>query len=813
MTGYSDRVAVTGVGMVTSLGGDTESVWARLVAGETGIGDEVPWAADRYATRRAAVVPDEVLSSRLTRKERRRLDRCHALTLLAARAALSDGNLGNGAVDPDRAGLYLGSSLGGMLSGMRYYRQRLASRARCTAALVNYPFHVCLDILYADTGFRGPGNLVATACTASTVAAAQGVEALRSGAADIVLTGGVDPICEFSFAGFAAMQNVSSEPCAPFSEPPGLTLGEGAVFLVLERLDHAEARGADILAEVLGYNLNADAYHPTAPDPSGSTQQRLLSGALAAAGLTPGDIAYVNAHGTGTVPNDATESQAIAAVLGNHAARVAVSSTKGATGHMLGGAGAMELAATVLAVSRETAPPTANFTTVREGCTLDYVPGKGRSVPVPAAVSQNFAFGGNNAALAVCRPGLFPPPPAPEPLVPVITGMGVIAPTGIGRQAFSRALESGETGIRSADDPAFPDTPVHLAAYVDGFRPAKLTRANLRRADRVGQFTVCAAELALADAGLKISRELSERAGICIGTSRGPVESCRAFYHDIALDRPEAANPKLFPNTVLNAGAGLAAVTFRLKGLNVATTVGAASGLHAMALAADLIRTGKADVVLAGGCDELTPWVIEGYAAGRQLSPLAGTSSDEEGLWLHDERCNGMVLGEGCALVVLESRQFAESRGARPIAEVVSTAIAGSPERTGESSARTIDRCLDGDSRVDLILSGALGLAQIDRAEAAAIEGAFAKTARPPIAALAGLFGVSGATPMLSLCAGLVGMENGFMPAGPVRGRPRSGFDMVEGTPRRERINSLIVNGLSEGGLSVSVRLRKGESA
>ena len=806
-------VVITGIGLLTALGNGRDECWRHVVRGDSGIDHHTPWPAEAYPTDLVGAVEDAALSAKFTRKETRRLDRCHQLALVAAGEALSDSGLELMSGDRARAGIYLGTSLGGMLSGMSYYRAMLENGPKRHVSLYHYPFHVCLDLLGKATGFSGARSLVATACTASTLAASQAYEAIRQGMVDTALLGGVDPLCEFSFAGFSAMKNVSSDRCAPFSEPVGLSLGEGAAFFILEREDKARERGAQIYARLGGYALGADAYHPTAPDPSGRNQKRLLREAMDAAGLTPEDIDYINVHGTGTQANDICETNAVHEVFGDLASRLAVSSTKGATGHTLGAAGCVELAMTVMAVATGQLPPTANYTSARDGCDLDYVPNVGRPAVIRNAISQNFAFGGNNAALVVSDAGdgvlVKDAVGFDDDLMPVVTGMGLIAPNGIGEDAFVAALREGASGITDAGDMALASQRTKLAGIIQDFNPARLTRTRIRRADRLGQLAVCAADQALANAKLRVSKDMAERVGVFIGTDRGPAGSCESFYREIATGGLRDADPKDFPNTVLNACAGLVAVNLRLRGPNIVTSVGAASGAQAIALGAQLIQAGKADAIIVGGCDELSPSVLQGFAAARQLSPYGDMA--EEGLWLHDKRANGMVLGEGAGLVVLESKRLARERKARILAEIPAFAIAGASDEATVGIQAAMGDCLAraGNCHPDLVVSGAIGKPEIDRYERAALEAVFDKGGRPKVAALAGLFGVSGAGSALSVCAAGLGIEHGFMPAGPERRAPEGDFEFVESGAKDGTPKAVLVNAMSLGGTAVSILFRK----
>ena len=812
------RIAITGLGALTGLGLSASETWRRISAGETGI-DEVPvFDAERYPIRWAAALPAVDWRQHFPPARLRHLDVCHRLAIVAAREALVDSGLSESDLDPARAGVYVGTSLGGMLSAMRYDRRRHRLGRGCPTDLTKYPFHIVVDELARESNFLGPRAVVSTACTASTISIALAAGAIRDEAADVVLAGGVDPLTEFTFAGFTAMQNVSPRPCAPFSQPEGLTLGDGAAFIVLERMDRAIARGASIYAEVLGYALTADAYHATAPDPTGQSQRRLLEEALNHAGVETASVDYVNAHGTGTATNDAIESRTLALLFGERMEHVPVSSLKGAVGHMLGAAGALESLATAFAVRDDQVPPSTNFSTPRPGCHLDYVPNRGRPHPIKVAVSQNFAFGGNNAAIVF---GKF------DPQVDdhrssiardvVVTGMGVISPIGIGRDAFRASLLNGTSGIEPIT--AFPTDglPGPLGGTIHDFHPERLTRAQVRRMDRLSQFVTLGAELALKDAGLRVSRENSPRIGLVVGTMNGPIMSCAAFHHDIALDQPHLVNPKTFPNTVFNAGLGQAAAHLRIKGANVATTLGQASGVHALTVGFELVRSGHADVVIAGGADELFYDVVEGYALTRMLSPLADRRGNgHQALRPFDRRRNGLILGEGAGLLVLEAREHAQSRGATVLAQIGGHCVgAADPDVPNESEAgvtlarvmtSALERASVAPAAVDFVASGAFGQPTYDAIEARAINGTFGNRA-VPTAALSTTFGVSGACTALAACATILAMNGDFLPSGTGTEDPDPdfGLDLVNGAPRHCSMRSALITGLSMGGSSVAL--------
>jgi 3-oxoacyl-[acyl-carrier-protein] synthase II len=812
MSAGTADVMVTGVGLVTAAGSTRETTWARLCAGECAIGDVAAWDASAYPVRLAGEARGFAPGL-----GERRMDRCHQLLLAAAREALDDAAWNGHAPQPARVAVVLGSSLGGTLSGQTYLRARLRGSRGPGRRLHAYPLGACLDLITRVFGFRGPRTVLSTACTASTVAVAYALELLRSGRADAVLCGGVDPLAELSFAGFSSMGNVAPGPCSPFSHPVGLTVGEGAGMLVLEPAARVGSRGGRPRARLMGYGLSADASHLTSPDPAGHAQAGAAQAALRMAGVAPRDVGYVNAHGTGTAGNDVVESRSIRLVLGEHAGRVPVSSLKGALGHTLGAAGAVEAAVTVLAVERGTLPPTAGFAGARAGCTLDHVAGAARVRPVETALSLNFAFGGNNAAVVVGRAAGAPPPPPPPARRVVVTALGVLTPLACSPGELIDALAGGDTAIGPVRRFAAGGPGASVAAQLADFDPARFTRASTRRMDRVGCLTLCAAEQALAACGVRVTSANQARIGIVAGTVHGPVASCARFYGAVASGG--RGDPSVFPNTVMNAGAGHASIHLRLKGCNVALSSGQTSGLSAVCMAYDLVRSGAADVMLAGGADELEAVELEAYAAARRVAPFARARGEE--------RCApfavgaaGMILGEGAVFLVLEALDTALARGARILGEVAGWhANADVPVvRGSDPDGAGVAECMAGalaDARVrpaevDWVGAGALSHPLHDTAEARGLARIFGR--RPvPVAALSSRVGASAATAPLAACAALLGMEGGWIPGGALGEAPdpRHGVALVQGPARPGRLDVALVNAVSLGGGNASLVLRR----
>ena len=400
------RVVVTGMGAITAAGPDVAALRVALHGEHTCIGDVTLFETDGLRTHIAGEVRTMRASRLLPRVARARASRSDRFALLATEEALAHGGLELPFADPARIGVAIGSSTGGMLETESYYRARLAQerprglRKRLAAATVAAP----TDLVAAALGTRGPRLSPSTACSSGAIALAMAASWIRAGRVDVAIAGGSDALARMTYTGFHALQALSSEPCRPFDrERRGLSLGEGAGIVILESEAHARARGARILAELAGAGLSCDASHPTAPHGEARGAVLALEAALRDAGASPSDIDYVNAHGTGTVQNDASETFALRRVLGAAAGRVAVSSTKALIGHLLGAAGAVEAIVTVLAIEDGWAPPTLHLRHADPACDLDYVPNVGRRLAITAALSNSYGFGGNNCSLVLRR--------------------------------------------------------------------------------------------------------------------------------------------------------------------------------------------------------------------------------------------------------------------------------------------------------------------------------------------------------------------------------------------------------------------------
>ncbi|MEH6819374.1 beta-ketoacyl synthase N-terminal-like domain-containing protein [Dietzia cercidiphylli] len=628
-------VVVTGVGVICAAGRDTTEFWTSLMGGRSGIDEATTGPFAEFDARFAGRVPDEWFMA-AARAGAPGIDRTAALAVAAAREAYEGAGLDRARPEPDRIGLVLGKCQGTPTADGGYQQ-----------------IHKTADVVAEQLGSRGPRVLLSTACAAGGNCIGLARDKLLTGEADVVLAGGVDPLQFGTYAGFAGLRALSTEPCRPYSASTGLNLGEGAAFLVVERLDHARERGATILAEVAGYGLSADAYHATAPDPTGRGGTSAVRRALADAGLGPDDVDYVCGHGTGTPANDAMERKVMRNVFGDRASSVPTSGIKSFLGHTLGAAGAIEGVASVLAIMHQTAPPTIGFDddatdSSTADSSLDFVPNTARSMPIDTVVSTNYAFGGNNVAVVLRAPDENRPgAELPEREV-VITGLGPVTGAGVGIGDFSAVVAGDTTGPDSGVTPQ-PD----LAGRA--FAP----RTMWRQANSLSRLAIAASRLAWEDAALALRRNELENVGVMYATESGSRESV-GDYDDSVLANPNSPAIHSFSNVVLNATGGAVCQALGFRGPTTTVCGGEASATLAMECGIETIRAGKAEVVFVVAADEV---------------------DDGTGI-------------TGASAIVLESADHARDRGATPYARIIASRHVG--EGVGSTAAEEFGRTVAG---------------------------------------------------------------------------------------------------------------------
>jgi 3-oxoacyl-[acyl-carrier-protein] synthase II len=398
------RVAVTGIGMICALGTQREAVWEHMLAGHCGVGPVTLFDTDGYRSRVAAEVDLSDVQARFTPYQRRRWSRSDMMGVIAAEEALQDSGLLDSGVDPTRVGVLLGAGTGDLIRNESYYftmRRQGIDHARPTWIHGHFS-STPVDVIAAHFGFEGLRSCLMAACSSSTIAIGQAVDAIRRGRVDAALAGGTDALSRLTFAGFNALRLMDPQPCRPFDTGrQGMNIGEGAAILVLEDWQRAVRRGAHIYAELAGYSFTCEAHHPTAPEPEGKAIAVTIRAALEDAQVDASAVTHVNAHGTATPQNDKAEARGVHVVFGERARTLPVTSLKAMFGHCLGAAGAMEAAALALTIDRGCIPPTINHGTTDPACAIDVVANVPREGAIACAVSTSLAFGGNDSALVL----------------------------------------------------------------------------------------------------------------------------------------------------------------------------------------------------------------------------------------------------------------------------------------------------------------------------------------------------------------------------------------------------------------------------
>ena len=621
-----ERIAVTGLGLVSSLGFGAEPSFARLCAGERGMAKVTLFDTAGLKSHIAAEVSGLDVAAIAPQGAAQDWSRSDALAFLAAREALQQARH----VEGTPLGLALGGTTGGMYETERALQQFAPGGISPQDArrLLDFPLAVSVERVAQTLGSVTQSATVCSACSSGAVAIALGASWLLSGRAERVVAGGVDGLCQLTFTGFNALGAVDPAPCRPFDAVrAGLTLGEGAGCLVLERESSARARGVPIIAFLTGWAVASEAHHVTHPEPSGTRAAAVMLDAMRSAGLTPADVDYVNAHGTGTLHNDAMEAKALQRVFESDLGRVWVSSSKAQLGHTLGAAGAIEAAITALSLNRGFVPPTAGLETP-EVPGIRHVREANQRAPLRAALSSSFGFGGACAVLA------FEAPTAEVRATPTLTATPLVI-TGAASYG-ARGLLSGVANARYLSEPeAAHEPPPEPLALLDPERS--------RRFGRASALVVASADRALRDAELN-----PEGIGFVVGSAFGDVERSVRFLQKLLAQGPKFASPAEFPQLIASTGSGDASIYLGLTGPCLSVSEFGTSGESAVSVAISLLELDLAPAVLAGA-GEAHDTIVDAVLGGPGRPPRS----------------------EGAGFVVLESEASAERRGRAPLARVL----------------------------------------------------------------------------------------------------------------------------------------------
>jgi 3-oxoacyl-[acyl-carrier-protein] synthase II len=731
----SRRVAITGMGAVTSLGNTLESIWKSVVGGRSGIRHIQQFDSHLFPISIAGEI--DLQSARVPHLEERfqGAGRAAHFGVWAADRAWEQSKTATNAIDRSRAGVCIGAStfpviedrldrLGDLLEENGWNRTRYLDLCRSRPHLLRQSDAASISTLLSNRlGFEGPSLTIQAACASATQAIGNAFHMIRDGQTDIMLTGGTDSMVSMMcVTGFTLLGSLSrrwsdpSKASRPFDRTrDGFVLAEGSAMLVLEDLDRAIERGAEIHAEILGYGSSCDAYRFTDVHPEGIGAARCMEAALRDAALEPREIEYINAHGTSTPLNDKIETLAIRRVFARHADRLAVSSTKSQLGHLLCAAGAIELVLSALALRHGLIPPTINLDNPDPECDLDYVPKTSRPADIRVAMSNSFGFGGQNGSIILRRwdHQTCSKTPRKEIAGPqriahrvLVTGIGVISPLARNAQEHFQRLCQGESAVSAVTSPELQGLPIGCEGRVKDFdRRGHIEHRMLRKIlTNAACYAVAAAGQALQDAGVLSQPGILEKCGLWVGSLgldqdfdkfadalRMSLTVNREFNFRSFVDYGMSLiDPLFLVKSLPNSGLCGTAIQFGLSGPNLNIMNGSISGLQAIASSADAIRNGKLDCALTGGYDSLLQLetaighLIDGTACLGRFAPAGSCRPFDAG-------CNGFPLGEGAAFVFLESEAHSRGRSASVYGE-----IGGSAQRHGATREVTWQTGADG---------------------------------------------------------------------------------------------------------------------
>ena len=619
----SRRIFVTGIGVVCSGGRGKAAFLETLRAGRPAFSVVRDPRLGEAPRPLAGLVDDGTLPPADPRLPTP-CDRWIRLAAVAAAEALEQADGDPVRLGP-RLGLILATCSGPMQTIEAHYERITRGEPRLDAEeLLRKRYYHGMSVLAELFGIAGLTTTITTACSAGGGAVGLAADLIRSRLLDVVLVGGSDAFSLSTYAGFAALKTTAPVTCAPFSLPVGMSLGEGSAFLVLEADEQARARGVTVLAEILGSGSSNDAYHCSAPDPTGEGQALAMRRALHQAGSVPAALTYINAHGTGTDSNDRAETKALARVFGTPPP---VSSTKSMVGHCLGAAGTVELVATILCARAGVYPPTANYTTPRDGCALDCIPEPSRPwLDAGLFMSNNFAFGGNNVSLvATAKPApAGDPPPDVRPCSEIaITGYGCVSAAGLGEEAIAALAQHGGSGAAAVALPGFGTV---AAARVPPLEARQLDRRiDTRNLDRASLFATLATAAAMKSAHLRERPADLADTGLILALSAGPSRAEEQHLTSLYTSGFTVNRVGNFPYIVPNSVAGNVMRSLGMRGPNTVCNSGPGGGLIALALAANALRNRHADTIVAAASDELSDRVLTDLAwAGQGADTLPG---------------------------------------------------------------------------------------------------------------------------------------------------------------------------------------------
>jgi len=831
------------MGILSSLAENIQDFREALLNKQNGVADSERFAK-WFEGARAAEVLHDIDYSELPEGIVESLDNAALWAYKVGKDALSQAGLVGNRADLKETGMIVGVSSAGTEAFLPLFEQRMADFS-LRKALFSGGFSSCCSSVSTLLGLKGGVELVATACTASPNAIGMAFDYIQNGKSKTMLAVGTEPIYLPTFAGFYALNVMHPETCTPFSGQSGMSIGEGAGAVVLEEYEHAVARGATIYGEILSYATSCDAFHETGPDPRASGAVQVMYKAMENAGVTPDQIEYVNAHGTGTEANDRIETMAMKKVFANNE-KLLVSSTKSYFGHNIGAAGIVELIACLATLPDSRVLPTLNFSKARPGCDLDYVPNAFRDQKINVFMKNNYAFGGNNCCMILSMEPCSVPVTTYDSKRVAISGVGVVSAIG---HTLNEILESvwqhnnkvELAGVTFPEDTLeeakellsvldnsrqfaelfgeeysfssakLPEEEENFKTFqVTGLEPRKhLRRFDPRKATRGGTFALIALNEALDQAKRKIKRD-GDRLGLIMGMSRGPQETTYKYLQSLKPD-PRKVRTSEFPGSLMNSIPTFCGISEGIKGYTTTLATGENAALGALTYGYEVVRQDLQPQVIVGGADEYFPSMSLYMDAVTQKLHMTSEASDYQ---IYGKEPKGYVPGEGACMLILEDPQTATARGADVLAEVVgygkscsnSYFDASMLDEKSDAMALAIERALTdaglAAQEIDLVCGTSNGNADSAQVEISAISKTLID-ANPnvPVVNYNACFGfVPSAAGLLNLAVIIDCFKKQAVPAIPYTGEFFDGRINFVREPLRLALKHVLLVGATEGG-------------
>ncbi|NLG16988.1 MAG: radical SAM protein [Fibrobacter sp.] len=665
--GVRGQAVVTGVGVLSPIGNSIKELTDALKAGKHGIAPATHFDASGFRTDLCGEIRNFDPLKYLSKDEIKIYDDLYLrYAISSARAAIADAGLKIDNSNSSDIALVLGTCNGGLRSAEEEYRwlhgkseKRFDEKMNLMAQYYGFG-----KALANALGVSADVWIATTACSSTTGALGLAQLLINRGYFKTVIVGGADSLCISNMSGFNGLKAVSTARTAPFSNPPGLNIGEASCFWVVEEMEQALLRNARCLGKIIGHATTCDAYHPTSPDPRGDGVCRTLKAALDDSGMELENIGCINGHGTGTEANDRAESKGISKFIGEK--QIPVVSTKSFFGHCMGTTGILEATCNLSAMNGGFIPPTVNFSEARPGCTLDYVPNAAREKDYQMFMSANYAFGGNNAAVVISKWDTPVKQRSTATERVFITGAGAVSSLGIKASVNLEALKENRVGTGPVSRLNLPELKSKLAGLVPEFRASDIDRRlNFTGMNPISMYAAAAAADALANANLRIKPGVSENAGIVMGICNG---SCESGHMNSVFTTPDfAADINSFSNITANSTAGWVANALSLKGVNMTLSPGHHAGLQSLSYAFDMLTERRAKAIVAAAADEVYPQTFYNY----DLIGFLYSDQKESDYHLIPDEPRRKVIGEGSAALVLETLESVKERGVPVLAEVL----------------------------------------------------------------------------------------------------------------------------------------------